>query len=152
MGFWSSLSALIGVRDRITTEIEFWKEFRGERIAIIKSSIKRTKNSDNEAENKVRITNYVIEGEIDDVMSFPPGFRLDSVKEYWEISDYSLMQPLGELSGMAYPDFDDSHNVKEIDTKFVSFDSIEEIERIEHRKEMSKPILEGFDSPDEENE
>jgi hypothetical protein len=142
MAILSELSALAGLADRASEQIEYWREFEGDRILITHQTVERITTEHGE---DVKITNYVIEGDIDDVMSFPPEFRLKNVREYLDMADYSLSKYSSGVDAVPGVKLDDEETVKKIDEKFVSFSSIEQIERMKHRDGMSEPILDKID-------
>lgn len=149
MGIFSGISALMGLADRASEQLEYWREYEGERILILHSSISRRSGKNNE---QVKLTNYIIEGDIDDVMSFPPGFRLKNVEEYVDMANYEYIVANGFLTTEGKIRLRDNSPIKEIEEKFVSFDSIEQIERLEHHKEITEPLVEERDSIAEEDE
>ena len=132
----------MGLADRASEQLEYWREYEGERILILHSSIRRESERH---EEQVRLTNYIIEGDIDDVMSFPPGFRLKNVEEYIDMTNYEYTVTNAFLDVEGKVRLRDDSPVKEIEEKFVSFDSIEEIERLEHHKDITEPLVEESD-------
>ena len=107
---------------------EFWNNYRGKRIQIRTESIK-----DDEG---IQLVAYVIEGEIDDVLSFPPGFRLTDVEQYIKRKKVENMygfedsQPLDTLEQPV-----ETTDLRSVDDKFVSFSSIDQVEWVDEPPE-----------------
>jgi hypothetical protein len=139
----SGLSALLGLADRASTQLEYWREYKGERILIRSYSLDET--TDDERYNSTyRQTSYVIEGKIEAVMSFPPGFRLCNVTEYIYTSFFESTQLHEEPELMNTATHYNRQNTRKIDQKFVSFDAIEQIERAKDADEAAEPLRQNF--------
>lgn len=63
------IRSLLGLADKASEQLEYWKEYEGEEILI------RSHQLDlGDDRGDLDQTSYVIKGTVDDVMSFPPGF------------------------------------------------------------------------------
>lgn len=127
-GWLSGLSALADLYDRYSTQIEYWEQYEGQRIRIRQRSVSRT-DEENELEKTIRQTTYGVEGTVEDVMSYPSGFLLSDVKEYVRISDLGMSGAIGSSEVQhTYGKIHGQQDSRHVDQKFVSFDSIEELE------------------------
>jgi len=120
----------------VSKQVEYWKEYEGEIIDIRSHSIERQDG----VGSSFSQSTYIIRGEIKDVRSYPPGFLLRDVKEILHISDFEITY------GADTPTSEDIWGVKQsgeelrtIDEKFVSFDEIQEIERIKDVESADEP-------------
>jgi hypothetical protein len=148
----SGLSSLLGLADRASTQLEYWREYKGERILIRSYSLDNTADN-NQYNGTYRQISYVIEGEIDDVMSFPPGFGLIDVTEYIYMSFFLSTAMHGEPELMNNATHYSKQNVREIGRKFVAFDAIEQIEWVEDADEAIEPLRQDFDpNPERDSE
>lgn len=144
----SELRALLGVADSVSTQIEYWREYKGEEIVIRDYTATREEN-DSEigpSSESIKQTTYVVRGTVDDVMSFPPGFRLRDVEEYIEVRDYSILSSAG-LGRYDSPAIVPGGRVyvREVDEKFVSFDSIKHLESGEEADNAQHPRHDDFE-------
>lgn len=94
--------------------------------------------------HKVHFYAYVIEGTIEEVVSFPPGFHLTNVGEYVERARRDMSRQSHHLHEMGeeWSYKPDKQGIREIDKKFVSFRDIDQLEFPEHEEEengKSKP-------------
>lgn len=132
----SFIGPLAGAAGTASEYYEFWKEYKGEEILIRNHSISRGGKKN----NGVRQNTHVIRGTVKDVTSFPPGFLLEDVEEYIEISNLNLqfgmeIEPVGVSEGTA-----GRQTLREIDEKYVSFNSINQIERAEAADSAIEPF------------
>lgn len=133
----SDISSALGVWSDVSEQIEYWRDFKGEEIWIRSHSIDR----ENSRGSSFRQTTYIIKGEVKDVKSFPPGFLLTDVEEILHMSDFGVLfgpdsttpENLSERSQA-------QETIREIDEKFVSFDSIDEVERGENVERAEEPF------------
>lgn len=133
------IKSLFSLANQLNTQIEYWKEYKGQEVIIGKHSVKRTREEQDIGPTAKRIqqTSYLIRGEVEDVMSFPRGFQLRNVKEYVASDDYrELSTPESQKLS---PTKSGTHNVRQLDRKFVSFDVIEELEWAEDADNATKP-------------
>jgi hypothetical protein len=122
---------------------EFWKDYKGERICVRTHSI----NVGGEKRGKVRQNSYVIEGTVADVSSYPPGFLMKDVEEYIVLSDANMMFGVGSTEPVDVVGGSEGKMVlREIDEKYVSFDSIEELERSEIAEQATEPFRDEDDN------
>lgn len=142
----SELNSLLGLANQVDKQIEYWREYKGEEVIIRKHNVQRIREKKDvgPTETRVQQTTYLVRGEVEDVMSFPRGFRLRNVTEYVVNDDYreSVVGGNQQLS----PKINGTHNVREINRKFVSFDSIEELEWAEDAEEETRPVREEHPS------
>ncbi|WP_435076428.1 hypothetical protein [Halococcus sp. AFM35] len=146
----SGFSALLGLADRASTQLEYWREYKGEKILIRSCSLDDT-TDDERYSSTYRQTSYVIEGEIEAVMSFPPGFRLNDVTEYIYTSFFLSTAMHEEPELMNNATHYSKQNTRKIERKFVAFDAIEQIERAEDADEAIEPLRQNFESNPERN-
>ncbi len=133
------IESLISMSDRASEQLEFWREYKGEEILIRKHEIERTKEERNGPDlKKIKQTSYIIRGEIEEVMSFPPGFRLKDVVENVVSDDYAVVH--GDSVTDLLSGENETYGVREIDRKFVSFDAIEELEWAEDADNAVMPF------------
>ncbi|WP_435551767.1 hypothetical protein [Natrinema sp. CGMCC1.2065] len=138
----SVLGPLAGVSESVSEYYEFWKEYKGEEILIRDHSV----TLDDDEKGKIKQNVHVIRGTVEDVTSFPPGFLLKDVEEYIELSNVSLLwganstTPLDAVGGS-----EGRQPLRKVDEKYVSFSSIEQIERAE----VADDAIEPFRTEDE---
>lgn len=134
----SGITSLLRLSGQSWRQFQYWREFDGERIQIRSHSSKR--GTDVDDREGIQQTNYVIEGDIEKVMSVPPGFMLKNVTEYIYLTDYSMV---GFHENFEYQTHENRYNrqdIREVSEKFVSFDSIEQLEKAEHAEEAVEPF------------
>ena len=107
--------------------VEFITEFKGERAQVRSHSIERV-GGKHDAD--VHFFAYVIEGTIEEVVSFPPGFHLRDVRESMERArrDMSKQGKPLETMGSDWSYNPDIQGIRCVDHKFVSFQDIDQIE------------------------
>lgn len=139
----SELKALLGLAGSAQKQLEFWRDFKGEEILIRTHTVQRGE-SDRLSES-IHQHSFVIRGEIEDVMSFPPGFRLKNVSERIEVYDYSVI--LGQRDPYSSPAIQPGggFTVRELDEKFVSFDAIDTLERAAAADDSTRPRHDSFE-------
>jgi len=134
------LGQLKSLLDGATDYYEYWKDYKNERICIRTHSVQV---GDGDKRGKIKQNTHVIEGTVEDVTSYPPGFLLTDVEEYVILSDASLLfgvgaaEPLDTAGGVS-----GKQVLREIEEKYVSFDAIEELERAEIAEEATEPFRE----------
>lgn len=122
-----------------TDYYEYWKDYKGERICIRTHSVETGEDK----RGQIRQNTHVIEGNVKDVTSYPPGFLLKNVEEYLLFSDAEMKfsrdpkAPVRTDEGIKAKEI-----LREIDEKYVSFDAIEELERADIAEEASEPFRE----------
>lgn len=117
--------SFLKLQGKALEQIEYWRDYKGEMVNIRDHSIERKDAS----RSSFGQTTFIIRGEIDDVKSFPPGFLLKDVEEVIQVSDFELLFTAGttaseDIRGEAKCE----HVLRTIDEKFVSFDSIDQVE------------------------
>ena len=137
----SGIVNLLRLSGRSWQQFQYWREYKGEEIQIRNYSAKRKEGGEN-SRQAIQQTSYVVEGEIKKVMSVPPGFLLKDVTEYTYLSDYGIFSELGEMEFRVHEDQYRRQNIREVDEKFVSFDSIEQLEKAEHAEDAVEPFRE----------
>ena len=111
------LESLFSIYAEISDSLEVMREYKGTRIQLRESNLSKTETTS----SGVRRVDIVVEGNVEKVIATPPGFVLTDVTKY---IDHSPRMKSGE-----WETFD---GVKEnIERKFVSFNSIQEIDFIE---------------------
>lgn len=122
------LSGAIGAASKATSWLEYATKYKGERIQVRSHRIEEIDTGKRAA--KVHFYAYVIEGTIEEVVSFPPGFHLSDVEE-------SIEQSLRDFSRQKHKleDMDDhweynpaEQGVRSTDKKFISFRDIDQLE------------------------
>lgn len=142
----SGLAALSTLSDRLAGQLEFWREYEGERIRIVQYELER-------GEDGFQQTRHGVEGTIEDVMSHPPGFMLVDVSEFVATSDFHQLHGLGSTRPQGVAEGPQSSlKTREIDRKFVSFRSIDELEFVEDAEEAIEPFREEAESETDEAE
>jgi len=107
---------------------EFWDNYRGKRIQIRTESLKD--------DDDILLVTYVIEGEIEDVLSFPPGFRLVDVEQYVERKKVkNIYSPEGPQPADTLEHPVEITDLRSVDDKFISFSSIDQIEWVDEPPE-----------------
>lgn len=134
----AALGPLSKLVDGASEYYEFWKDYKGEEILIRTHSV----NIGTGDRGKIRQNSHVIRGTVTDVTSFPPGFLLEDVEEYVELSDVSLKfhgskKPQETMEGMM-----GKQTLREIEEKYVSFSAIDELERAEMADSATEPFRE----------
>jgi len=136
----AALGPLSKIVDGASDYYEFWKEYKNEEILIRTHSVNVGGIESNDR-GKIQQNSHIIRGTVTDVSSFPPGFLLEDVEEYVELSDLSLMfgvgsnEPQGKAEGVK-----GKQTLREIDEKYVSFSAIDELERAEAADSASEPF------------
>lgn len=126
----TSIRSALGIFNRLSEQYEYWKEYKGQEIWIRSHNLERPVPHSDRTTGGHRQTSYVIVGTVEDVMSFPPGFLLKDVKELIVQSDFSLLFAAGATESQGIVEGGEAQEViREIDRKFVSFDSIDQLER-----------------------
>lgn len=138
----AALGPLSKLVDGASDYYEFWKDYKGEEILIRTHSV-NVGGVESKDRGKIRQNTHVIRGTVSDVTSFPPGFLLEDVEEYVELSDVSLMFGAGshKPQGKA-PGIKGKETLREIDEKYVSFSAIDELERAEVADSAMEPFRE----------
>lgn len=109
------ISGILDAYKEFTQQLEYWRDYDGHKIRILR----RTDGPDTQA-GRNQMVIYAIEGTIEEVKSFPPGFLLSDVSEIV----YS-----GAAKANYEPSLNDSSNeIRNVDEKFVSFDAISQLE------------------------
>ncbi len=138
----SEIRSLLNLTGQINKQVEYWQEYEGKEVIIRKHSVDRTRKEQSMLNTmQIQQTIFLIQGEIEAVMSFPPGFRLTNVAEYIANDDYSELNN-GVSQHLAFGGRG-AHKVREIDRKFVSFDSIEQLEWTEDADNATRPVRES---------
>jgi len=131
----TGLGTLAELMDSAGEYIEYWREHKGERIVIRKSSIQRKER------DGIRQTSHVIRGTVSNVLSLPPGFVLEDVEEVVVISDLSMLFTAGSTEVQEVMGTSEGEQVvREVEEKFVSFSAIEELEKAEHAENAEEPF------------
>lgn len=133
----TGLGTLANLMESAGEYIEYWREHKGEQVVIRKHSIQRQDG------DKIRQTSYITRGTVSNVLSVPPGFVLEDVDEAVVISDLSMMFTAGSTEVHdVMPTSEGEQIVRETEEKFVSFSSIEELEKAEHADNAKEPFRE----------
>lgn len=142
----SSIKSLLGIIDRASEQIEYWKEYQGTEICIRTHTLERGEEQGSDFSQ----TSYIIKGTIEDVMSYPPGFLLSEVEEIVTMSAFELLFGAGTTEALDIQGGPEAFEViREIDEKFVSFDIIEQLERRENVENAVEPFREEVNHDDE---
>lgn len=141
----SGIRSALGIFDRLSEQYEYWKEYKGKEIWIRRHDISRAPpDPDRIGPGPHQQTVYVIRGTVEDVMSFPPGFLLKDVQELVVQSDFTLSFTVNETEAQnIIPGPEAQEIIREIDRKFVSFDSIDQLERgdwVENSREPYRDV------------
>lgn len=135
----SQIRSFFGLWNNISEQIEYWEDFKGEEIWIRSHSLGR----EDSGRSSFNQTTFIIKGTIDDVKSFPPGFLLNNVEEMVHMSDFEILFGAGTTLGQDIQGAAQSREtIRKIDQKFISFDSINEIERGVHVESAEEPFRE----------
>lgn len=113
----SQIESLFNIYTEISDSLEFMREYQGNRIQLRESDLSKTEMTS----SGVRRVDIVIEGEVEKVIATPPGFVLTDVTKYVDRS------PKMKDENWRVPD----GSKESIERKFVSFNSIQEIDFIE---------------------
>lgn len=107
--------------------VEYTRKYKGERVEVRTHSIERV-GGKHDAE--VHFYAYVIEGTIEEVVSFPPGFHLSDVTESMERArrNMSKQEHPVETMGDAWDYSPDRQGIRETNRKFISFRDIDQLE------------------------
>jgi hypothetical protein len=138
----AALGPLSKLVDGASDYYEFWKDYKGEEILIRTHSV-NVGGLESGDRGKIRQNSHIIRGTVADVTSFPPGFLLEDVEEYVELSDIHLMfgagskKPQGAAEGVM-----GKQTLREIDEKYVSFSAIDELETAEAADSATEPFRE----------
>jgi hypothetical protein len=138
----AALGPLSKLVDGASDYYEFWKDYKGEEILIRTHSV-NIGGIEAGDRGKIRQNSHIIRGTVADITSFPPGFLLEGVEEYVELSDVSLMfsvgskKPQGAAEGVM-----GKQTLREIDEKYVSFSAIDELETAEAADSATEPFRE----------
>jgi hypothetical protein len=138
----AALGPLSKLVDGASDYYEFWKDYKGEEILIRTYSV-NVGGLEAGDRGKIRQNSHIIRGTVADVTSFPPGFLLEDVEEYVELSDIHLMfgagskKPQGAAEGVM-----GKQTLREIDEKYVSFSAIDELETAEAADSATEPFRE----------
>lgn len=140
----SFVGPLAGAAGSASEYIEFWREYKGEEILIREHSITAGAGK----RGKIQQNTHVIRGTVKKVTSFPPGFLLSDVEEYIEFSDVHLMFGAGSTEPQAAAQGNEGkQTLREVDEKYVSFNSINQIEPASAADSAVEPFRES-DNPD----
>lgn len=146
--FLSGVTALGKLYDRFSQQIEFWKGYSGQRIRIRQHTLDR----EDERGTGFKQTNFVVEGTVDDVMSFPPGFLLTDVVESVQMSDFSMSFTANSTKMYStHPGPQGQQETRRIEQKFVAFDAIEELELAESSDDAVEPFRASNEEQTDEN-
>jgi len=141
----AALGPLSKLVDGASDYYKFWKDYKGEEILIRTHSV-NVGGIEAGDRGKIRQNSHIIRGTVADVMSFPPGFLLEDVEEYVELSDIHLMfgigskKPQGAAEGVMC-----QQTLREIDEKYVSFSAIDELETAEAADSATEPFRDEED-------
>jgi hypothetical protein len=112
--------AFADLAGNVSDRIEYWREFRGKTVQIRTEKITRKPDG-------VEFTAFVIQGEIDSVVSAPAGFQLQDVEEFVEY--YRQTNTRLKSGGRDTHSFETARDdIRTVDEKFVSFSSIDQME------------------------
>jgi len=134
----AALGPLSKLVDGASDYYEFWKDYKGEEILIRTHSVAVGAGGDERGD--IRQNTYIIRGTVSDVTSFRPGFLLEDVEEYVELSDAKLMWGAGPEPIDAVEANKGKQTLREIDEKYVSFNAIDELERAEVADTAKEPF------------
>ncbi|WP_373190016.1 hypothetical protein [Halolamina sp.] len=135
----AALGLIQNIVDSASNYYEFWKDYQGEEILIRSTSVE----FGGEGQRGVGRNVFVIRGKVKDITSYPPGFLLEEVEEYIEMSEVNLLhgwnptEPADAKEGTQA-----KQTLREVDEKYVSFSSIEEVERAESAESAIEPFRE----------
>jgi len=133
------LGALGDAVDTASDYIEYWREHKGEEVVIRKHQI----NSEAQGRHGISQTSYITRGTISRVLSLPPGFVLEDVKEVIVLSDLEMLfGPDATEVEKVKPTSEGEQIVRTVDEKFVAFSAIEELEKAEHADNSREPFRE----------
>jgi len=128
--------------DSASDYYEFWKEYKGEEILIRTHSINVGSVGAGDR-GKIQQNTHIIRGTVTDVTSYPPGFLLEEVEEYVELSDLNLHFGMGSKEPQGFSEgVTGKQTLREVDEKYVSFNSIDELERAEAADSATEPYRE----------
>lgn len=104
----------------VSERIEYWRGFKGKTVQIRSEQMNRSAD-------EIEFTAFVIEGEIDDVLSAPAGFQLQDVQEFVEYLRQTNTR-LKDGSRVTNTADTVTDEIRTVDKKFVSFSSIDQME------------------------
>ena len=136
----TELKSILNLLGQADEQLEYWREYKGQEVVIREHTIDRIQ-TDERLETPIQQTSFLIQGTIDEVMSFPPGFRLVDVKESVVNDDY-VEKYTTEPPVLSYYS-QGSYTLREVDSKFVSFNAIEELEWAKDAEEAVFPVRDG---------
>lgn len=135
----TGITHLAGLLDDANNYFEYWRQYRGEEIVIREHKT----ISDEEYSNWVQQRVYVIRGTVKKVMSMPPGFLLESVTESIVFSDGKATWTANESEMHSFrPGAKGEQVLREVDEKFVSFSSINQLETADVADNAKEPFRE----------
>jgi len=135
----AALGLIQNIVDSASNYYEFWKDYQGEEILIRSTSV----DFDGGDSRGIGRNVYVIRGTVKDITSYPPGFLLEEVEEYIEKSNVHLMYGHGSTEPVdATEGSQAKQTLREVDEKYVSFSSIEEVERAKAGDSATEPFRE----------
>jgi len=134
----AALGPLSKLVDGASDYYEFWKDYKGEEVLIRSKSVNMGGPDDT---GKISQRTHIIRGTVSDVTSFPPGFLLEDVEEYVELSDLSLLFGMGSTEPQDVAEgIQGKQTLRKVDEKYVSFNAIEELEPAEAADSAIEPF------------
>lgn len=134
-----ALGPIAEALDGASSYYEFWKEYKGEEIQIRTHHL----NIREDSRGSVAQTARIIQGTVESVQSFPPGFLLSDVQEVVSFSDVNVHWGAGSTEVQGVSEGPEGEQIlREVDEKYVSFSAIEELERVEVASEAIEPFRE----------
>lgn len=128
--------------------LEYWETFEGERVFIRSQTTDRHPQPENGESQRLNQTAHIIEGEVAEILSAPPGFMLRDVHEVIRLSDLRVHGAAEDPTYTFVPDRQGMEHTRQVEQKFVAFDAIEEIEFAEdddgNQIEFSEPFRQRF--------
>ena len=137
----SGLKNLLQVSDRVSEEIEFWKQYKDQEILIRRHTLERPANG--ESRDKINQVTHVVKGTVREVRTTPPGFLLSNVSEYVYLSDFEIMSLAGQMEYKTLANGFVKQELRTVPEKFIAFSSIEQLEKAEDVDKATEPLRES---------
>jgi hypothetical protein len=137
MGIFGEVGAVLDIYRKARESIEFVQEYEEERIRIRKPSF----SMPNEEQTSRRLVSYIIEGTVDDTTAYPPGFKLVNVEEFVLFGQVEALYGAGCADPLdTVLERNERQDIRQVDEKYVSFQSIEEVEIVKVSESAAGPF------------